>query len=137
MYSNKTILIIDDDDDDRALFSEALREIDRSIKCLSANGGREGLLLLNNSGIAAPDLIFLDLNMPLINGRQCLEEIKKHIALVHIPVVIYSTTKRIEDVNETKRLGADHFLTKPILFNDICNSIKALLEEKWGKNTPL
>jgi CheY-like chemotaxis protein len=136
MNKNKIVLIIDDDDDDRALFSDALKEINNSIKYLSAKSGMEGLALLKNEKIMLPDLIFLDLNMPTLNGKQCLTEIKKDPKLIHIPVVVYSTTKRLEDIEEVKKLGAVYFLTKPVLFKDICSAIKMLLNVKWGKNIP-
>jgi len=137
MNQNKIVLIIDDDDDDRSLFSDALGEVSSAVKCLSIGDGHEGLAMLRNETEDLPDLIFLDLNMPRLNGKQCLEEIKKIPKLSHIPVIMYSTTKRWEDVEETQKLGAAYFLTKPALFNEICNAIKMLLEVKWEKNAPL
>ena len=136
MEKNRIVLIIDDDDDDRSLFSDALEMVSSSVKCLSAGDGQEGLQLLKKEDAVLPDLIFLDLNMPRLNGKQCLAEIKKIPRLAHIPVIMYSTTKRIEDVEETRKLGAAYFLTKPALFNDICDAIKTLLEARWEKNAP-
>ena len=137
MSKNKIVLIIDDDDDDRSLFSDALCEVSSSVQCLSVSDGHEGLGLLRNRNNDLPDLIFLDLNMPRLNGKQCLEEIKKLPELAHIPVIMYSTTKRVEDVEETRKLGASYFLTKPAMFKDICNAIKMLLEKKWELTVPL
>lgn len=136
MDRNKIVLIIDDDDDDRSLFSDALGEVSSTVKCVSVSDGQEGLEILRDARQALPDLIFLDLNMPRLNGKQCLAEIKKIPELAHIPVIMYSTTKRIEDVEETQKLGAAYFLTKPALFNDICHAIKMLLDIKWEKNAP-
>ena len=136
MNSNRIVLIIDDDDDDRSLFSDALEEVNNTVMCVSVADGQEGLEILRDARLELPDLIFLDLNMPRLNGKQCLEEIKKIPGLAHIPVIMYSTTKRIEDVEETRKLGAAYFLTKPALFNDICQAIKMLLDIKWEKNTP-
>jgi CheY-like chemotaxis protein len=131
MIKSKTILIIDDDDDDRSLFLDALKEVNDTVKCLSASNGQDGLNILKNMKGVLPDLIFLDLNMPCLNGKQCLAEIKNNSDFAHIPVIIYSTTKRFEDVEETKKLGAAYFLTKPALFDGICNAIKMLLEVEW------
>jgi CheY-like chemotaxis protein len=60
-----------------------------------------------------PDVIFLDLNMPLMNGRQFLEEIKKKDGLSHIPVIILSTSSDKSTIEDTRRLGARDFITKP------------------------
>jgi len=130
MNKNRIILIVDDDDDDRALFSDAVKEVDENIKCISASDGHHALNLLRNETLALPDYIFLDLNMPRLSGKQCLAEIKKNSRLVNIPVIIYSTTRRPEDVEETKKLGALHFITKPTLFNEICNAITSVMNLK-------
>ncbi|MCW3086176.1 MAG: response regulator receiver protein [Bacteroidetes bacterium] len=123
MSKLKIVLIVDDDEDDRSLFYDAVKEVDSTIACISANDGEEALELLKNKKTVLPDFIFLDLNMPRVNGKQCLIEIKKMPGLNNIPVVIYSTTKRAEDVEEMKKLGASQFLTKPALFSEICHVI--------------
>jgi CheY-like chemotaxis protein len=134
MNKNRVVLLIDDDDDDIALFFDAIREIDETIKCISASNGHDALKLLKNDLITLPDYIFLDLNMPRLNGKQCLSEIKKNSRLEHIPVIIYSTSKRPEDIEETRKLGALHFITKPTLFNEICTALLAVLYPENEKN---
>jgi CheY-like chemotaxis protein len=129
----KTILLIDDDEDDRSLFHDALKEIDGSIRCITSVNGQDGLLLLNDTSENLPDFIFLDLNMPCMNGKQCLAEIKKDSRLSNIPVIIYSTTNRPEDEVEMKKLGAACFVTKPALFREICSAIVNILDGKWVK----
>jgi CheY-like chemotaxis protein len=127
MSKTKIVLIIDDDEDDRSLFFDAVKEIDPRVKCISALDGRDALVLLRNKDITLPDYIFLDLNMPRLNGKQCLIELKKDPRLSKIPVIIYSTSKRIEDIQETKKLGAENFITKPTLFREICNAIRSVI----------
>lgn len=134
---NKIVWIIDDDDDDRALFTDALKVIGNSYACVSVGDGQKAVELLNDARTTLPDLIFLDLNMPRLNGKECLAEIKKLPRVSHIPVIMYSTTKRMEDVEETKKLGAAYFLTKPALFNDICDAIRLILETKWGNDSTI
>ena len=131
MNQVKTVMIIDDDEDDRQLFFDAVSEIDKSIRCFGASNGEEALRLLNGETITLPDFIFLDLNMPRLNGKRFLAQIKKVQALCHIPVVIYSTSRRAEDVEETKKLGAAYFLTKPALFDEIGKSIARVLKGNW------
>ena len=77
MRKTQTIMIVDDDDDDRQLFCEAVSEIDIGIKCVDAENGELALKYLQDERYTLPDFIFLDLNMPRLNGKQCLAEIKK------------------------------------------------------------
>jgi CheY-like chemotaxis protein len=128
MKKVKTLFIIDDDADDRELFIEALQEIDDSIICYTAHNGEDALKKLGGELPHTPDYIFLDLNMPRLNGKQCLFEIKRIDNLKHIPVIIYSTSSEQRDIEETKRLGAAHFLTKPNTFDELCNQIKYVLK---------
>ena len=76
----KNFLIGDDDPDDQELFLEALKEIDEDFVCVTAFDGQEVLDKLENS-LFVPDMIFLDLNMPKMNGHECLKEIKKNSLL--------------------------------------------------------
>jgi CheY-like chemotaxis protein len=126
--SETLILLVDDDPDDQELFVEALEEIDESLKCILAKTAMEGYDVLK-SGIM-PDYIFLDLNLPCINGKQFLSTIKKDSNLQHIPVAIYTTSKLDDDVEETKVLGASFFLTKPARFDSLKNAILYIISEK-------
>ncbi|MET6997687.1 response regulator [Chitinophaga defluvii] len=117
--SNKysSVLLIDDDVDDRMIFGEVLQEIAPGIIYNEAINGEDALLKLEADVL--PDIIFLDLNMPRINGKQFLAEVQKMDHLKHIPVVIYTTSSHELDQRETRELGAAGFLTKP-------NSLKEL-----------
>lgn len=75
MKKVSTILIVDDDEDDKEMFIEVVSEIDNSTNCIQASNGYEALEILEKN-ISLPDLIFLDLNMPRMNGKQCLQSIK-------------------------------------------------------------
>ena len=107
------VYIVDDDNDDLEIFTEILSEIDDSIKCISFVNGREALNLLMEEGIILPDFIFVDLNMPVMNGFEFLKAIKKHDNLVGLPVIIYTTSSEQKHKDEVKRLGASSFITKP------------------------
>src|ERR1041384_622628 len=119
----KTILIVDDDEDDRDLFCEAAQIANPNICCEKAKNGEEALRILADLNRRLPDYIFLDLNMPRFNGKQCLAEIRRNDRLNQVPVIIYSTTKHNDDVRETLELGASHFIIKPALFREISHSI--------------
>jgi CheY-like chemotaxis protein len=117
-----TILYADDDNDDRELMSEALHKIDPSISFLTANDGQNALDLLNESN-DLPDYIFLDVNMPVMDGKKCLVELKKDERLRDIPVVIYSTTMDNSEIKQLYSLGASSFIHKPNNFNDLCSTL--------------
>jgi CheY-like chemotaxis protein len=126
----KTLLIVDDDPDDIQLFCEAVYEINKSYHCLTAVSCEESLQLLQDTTIK-PDYIFLDLNMPRMNGKQFLAQLKKDSLFAKIPVIIYSTSKVKKDIEDSIRLGAVSFLTKPNKFENLVKAISYVLSGKW------
>jgi len=105
--------LIDDDDDDQEIFSLALSNIDENIHCITANDGIDALTKLNREDKFTPHFIFLDLNMVRMNGRECLQEIRKIPRLENVPVIIYSTSSEQRDIVETKHMGAADYIVKP------------------------
>jgi len=126
--SDFTCFLIDDDPDDREIFALALEEADQTYKCITASNGIDALKKLNTDLSFVPDLIFLDLNMPVMNGKQCLNEIKKIPRLSDIPVIIYTTSSYVQDIEETKQLGASHYLIKPSNIRTLTNCLTELLK---------
>ena len=122
-------MIIDDDPDDRDIFFEIVNQIAPDYACLWGKDGVDGLLKLSELKIL-PSYIFLDLNMPKMNGKQCLAELKQHNKYKDIPVIIYSTSRQESDVLETKRLGANYYMTKPNLFTELREAITGLLVDQ-------
>jgi DNA-binding NtrC family response regulator len=129
MEKKLRLLIVDDDPDDRTFFMEAAKEIDENIECITANDGQKALALLRSSLSSLPDLIFLDIRMPLLNGKKCLIEIKKDDRLKHIPVIIYTTSKVVEESIELKKMGAVHFISKPGNAEEIYYLLSIMVEE--------
>lgn len=130
MKNNLLFLIVDDDADDRKLFIEAVKEIDKTIECKTAKNGELALDLLRDTGCPLPDFIFLDIRMPRIDGKKCLFEIKKDERLKHIPVIIYTTSKEVEESKELRNMGAFHFISKPSNTDEIFYLICFVLEEQ-------
>lgn len=124
--ANRVILLVDDDMDDQELFGEAMEIVDSSAICHFASDGEEGLSMLED-GTLNCDLIFLDLNMPKMNGKQFLAEVKQNATLRKIPVVIFTTSLREKDGEETANMGAAHFLTKPSSFGELCKQLEDIL----------
>ncbi len=127
-----TILLIDDDADDRKLFFEATAEFDDTIKYVAAANTQEALIYLNNVENVLPDFIFLDLRMPGLSGEQCLIEIKKDPRLAAVPVIIYTTSRDEKESVRLKSLGAAHFMSKPVLPDDVFYMVSFVLGEKWN-----
>lgn len=115
MPALKTILIIDDDIDDQEILITAIQELDAAILCCTALNGKDALDKLMSKEVV-PRLIFLDLNMPAMNGFQFLEHVSCSHELSQIPVVVFSTSSNPADVQQTKKLGAIDFFTKPTSF---------------------
>jgi CheY-like chemotaxis protein len=126
------ILIVDDDSEDRELFREAIAEIDPSIRCYSAKDGKDALREMNH-GLDLPDFIFLDINMPVMNGRECLIEIKKHTRLRQIPVIMYSTTSDTKEIKGFYSLGAHDFLIKPHNFKKLVEALSSIIISSKSK----
>ncbi|GAB2812882.1 response regulator [Ferruginibacter profundus] len=132
MEASKIFFIADDDPDDRELFIEALHGIDEFCKCIIAFDGEEALSKLINEMVHLPDFIFLDLNMPRINGKECLSRIKNNHKLKHIPVIIYSTSAEKKDIEETLQLGAAFFLQKPNRFDELLRALHNIIAKDWN-----
>lgn len=133
MSHNLTLLIADDDEDDKEMFIEVVADINASINCVKAANGSDALQILKKEE-PVPDFIFLDLNMPRVNGRQCLELLKKDEKLSSIPVIIYTTSRSSEDKEDVKKLGAVHFITKPSSMIALRKELEAVLSKKWEKS---
>lgn len=101
--ANRKILLVDDDVDDRKYFVSAVKEIDATIECVTAKDGQQALELLRNGDLSLPDYIFLDLRMPRISGKQCLLQIKEDERLKDIPVIIYTTSRELEEAEDLQR----------------------------------
>ena len=124
-----TILIVDDDADDLQFFADAIAEIDSHVSCITAFNGIDALQTLEAAN-PRPDYIFLDLNMPRMGGKQCLKHIKNNPLFHSIPVIIYSTSRRPEDVEEVREAGAAAFIVKPNKFHLLREEIAEILEKR-------
>ena len=120
--------LVDDDLDDVLLFEEILKEIDPSILFYRAENGIAALEKLRSFDDKLPNYIFLDLNMPLMDGKQCLEELKKDDKLKNIPVIMFTTSSQSRDIEQTIQMGATCFITKPASMNELKNILASIAE---------
>src|SRR5687768_16138579 len=100
-----TYLLIDDDADDLEIFALALADTRMPCHFVTAGNGIEALDLFHADDNFLPEFVFIDLNMPFMNGKQLLGEIKSSKKLQHIPTIIYTTSSHPDDVEETEKLG--------------------------------
>jgi len=134
-----TILIAEDDSDDKVLVQSAFQEFDSVYNLFSVQDGFELLNYLRKQGgfleptaAPRPDLILLDLNMPRMDGRQALAEIKADPALRSIPVVVLSNSSVQEDILRTYDLGGAGFIIKPQTCEGMHEVVK-ILNRYWFK----
>jgi len=128
-----TILLADDDLDDRELTKEALAECRLANEIHFVEDGEQLIDYLFRRGAYAnltseplPGLILLDLNMPRKDGREALKEIKANPNLRRIPIVVLTTSKAEEDILRTYDLGVNSYITKPVTFGSLVETIKVL-----------
>jgi len=127
MSTHPTILLVDDDPEDQEIFSMILEQITAKVRFLCSDNGVNALKLLTAEQDPFPEIIFMDMNMPLMDGMQCLAEMRKTSRLKEIPIYMYSTSAQDSIVAECKRLGANGFLKKVANLSDFENSLKAIL----------
>ena len=134
MSDKKLILIAEDDPDDRFMINEAFQENDIRDEVMFFDNGEELHKYLvkpdEETGRKEPSLIMLDLNMPRMDGKTVLKKIRNCSTLNHVPVVILTTSKSLEDKKNIIRLGGADFYTKPSSFKELVNITAAILN-KW------
>ncbi|MGA7080134.1 MAG: response regulator [Terriglobales bacterium] len=134
MKQIRIVLLVDDNPADVDLFREALRQTVYSIHVESVGDGEEALAFLNHSGIHAeeprPDLVILDLNLPKKDGRAVLAEVKTDIDLRTIPIVVFSTSRSMQDIGSSYELGANSYVSKPGNLKDYLSTVKSI-EQFW------
>jgi CheY-like chemotaxis protein len=128
-----TILMADDDAEDRMLTAEAFQEcrivnelrfVEDGVELVDYLFGRNGFH--DSDRFPLPGLILLDLNMPKMDGREALREIKNDDRLRQIPIVVLTTSAAEEDILRTYELGISSYITKPVTFNGLLKVVKTL-----------
>ena len=132
-YSFK-VLLAEDDEDDRLLFEHAAKELTVPVELITIDNGEKLMeyLLENRSNL--PDILFLDIHMPLKNGIECLAEIKSHPDLKLLHVIIYSGDLNEETANQLYRQEAHYYIRKPE-FPELKKLLQAVLLLLSSKKT--
>lgn len=126
----KHVFLAEDDEDDRLLFNEALSLVAASASLTESRNGLELMKKLHTGKF--PDIIFLDLNMPLKDGFECLQEIRKESnGLRDVPVVVFTTSSNKTNIDAAYQLGASCYAVKPDNFEKLKSVIFEVLKTEW------
>ncbi|MGN6400468.1 MAG: response regulator [Flavisolibacter sp.] len=130
----RIVLHIDDDEEDRELFQEALLKLDATIKVQQAGSGKAALSFLKQSKEIGnlPCLIILDINMPGMNGKEVLKEIKKDQELASLPLILFTTSPESTYREFVKKENVQ-FITKPLTPSELINTAKGMLKHCTAK----
>ena len=128
----KKILLVDDDEDDQLIFTDAIGEVSYDFQCITASNGLEAMLHLQTVS-PAPSLIFIDLNMPYMNGFDCLRQIKNDNRFKDIPIIVFTTSDNPSDKALSEELGAQMFLTKTDDFELLKSKLAEILAANFKK----
>jgi len=134
MKTQLNILIADDDQDDASMLQESLTEVLSTCSVTNASDGIECLRLIKNG--FQPDVVFMDLNMPLKNGLECLRDIQNKHVEVSTPIIVYSTSQNLKDINAASLLGASFYMVKPTSYNALTQLLRQifhLLQQPEGQ----
>lgn len=130
------IFLLDDDHEEHILFKEVADDFAEIKSTLSFVKGKEMLDYLNElENDQIPDILFLDLNMPLLSGLDCLIEIRKNQKYKNLPVVIYSTSSSEKDIDAAYQNGANLYINKPVDFSDMKKILQKVLNIDWKEHS--
>jgi CheY-like chemotaxis protein len=124
----RSIILADDDLDDLEFFSHAVSKEFPGCTIYHVANGNELMQLLEH---IYPDLLFLDLDMPVKNGLECVVDIRISDKLNQLPVVVFSSTTRAVNIQTAYEMGAHLFLIKSANYDEYANSLKAILNLDW------
>ena len=127
--SQGSCFLIDNDVEDRDIFSLALSEVNDRIVCRTAISAESVLEILYGDQSYVPSLIFVDMNMPLMNGLDCVAKLRKLSHLQHSSIYIYSTAHSPELDEKARQAGAKGIIEKPTGFEDLKTLLAGLLLE--------
>jgi CheY-like chemotaxis protein len=132
----RSILLVEDDADDRMLFTDALNEVSSEVRLKTASHCEDGIDSLIKPQDELPDLVVMDINMPGKNGLECLEDIRNHVRLKKLPVIILSTDTDEDVIKDAYRRGANFYISKPNSYAALKLEVRKILSMDWEKTRP-
>lgn len=129
------VVLADDDEDDRLFFTDAFEELKMQTKVDIYKDGVDLMNALNRNDSTLPNILFLDLNMPMKSGLECLKEIKSNQRFKDISIAIYSTSASEEDIEDTFVNGANIYIKKPNDFKLLKKILSDVVTMNWQYHT--
>jgi len=125
------IILVDDDKEDCLIFEEAIKGLNMRTNLSFFHDGIQILEYLNQPESELPDILFLDINMPLMSGIECLKELRANDRFSKLPIAIYSTSSSESDIEETFVSGANVYINKPSSFDKLQKVLKDILKMQY------
>lgn len=132
-YTPIKVLLAEDDEDDQFFFSDALAGLPFPTELTIVSNGKDAVEKLSHAD-NKPDIIFLDLNMPKMNGKECLKMIRTNKSYKSIPCIILSTSSAHAEIEETYYAGANLYLLKPNEGSNLLKMVNKVLKLDWNEN---
>lgn len=126
MKEMRQCLIIDDDPDDQEIFIICLDQLNSNVHCTANSDSVDAITKLASDTTYTPDFIFVDMNMPKMNGMECLKKLRSMDRLKNTQIYMYSTTADTPSVDESKRYGANDFIIKPAKTAELKEKLSAI-----------
>lgn len=127
-----SILLIEDDLIEKMKVQRTMSTLGLNHKVVEANNGEEALKILNGKE-KLPDIIFLDLNMPKVNGLEFLKILKSDDRLKYLPIIVITTSSNYRDLMQCYEIGIAGYITKPLKYEQYLSKLKVVLEY-WSIN---
>lgn len=128
-FTMKKIFLIDDDGDDREIFRSALDLLDTKVEYMEAKDGQEGLEMFAADNFVPPDLLFVDLNMPRVNGLEFVIRLKQIPHYQNIPIYMYTTSASPNERVNAMTAGATGYIIKHVRYNDLAIELNGLISK--------
>ncbi len=129
------IIVVDDDNEEGVLFSEKIKELNLPHAIYTATSCSALFDMLAQNPL--PHVIFMDINMPLPNGHECVKRLKAHPQYGHIPVIMYSISAAEQDIETSYAAGAHYYVVKPYAPQNLSHTLKRALTPDWRKPQPV
>lgn len=122
-----SVMLADDDSDDRDVFHHALRSVIEQCDFKTFINGEEVVAYFKQPDVVPPDILFLDINMPMMGGLEVLQTLRKELGMVHLAIGIYSTSSRESDIQTALIRGANIYIKKTTSITDLKESLQKVL----------
>lgn len=123
------VFLVDDDYEDHEIFKMALDSAEPGAELFTAESGIEAIEKLREENKFIPDIIFFDVNMPRMTGKECIRQLRQLKHLEKIPMILYSTHDDKKEFIQAKEVGASDFVTKPASISEYIKTLKTVIDK--------